>query len=337
MIKVFMPAPNEDWVCDNIIKEFKSHTKHIIVESIKDADVIWMYAKWIANHFDTQLLIKKPCITTIHHVVPGKSTGIEELNKFTNIFHCPNKKTESDISKLTNKQIHVIPYWVSTSITSDLHLDEEFIQTNKEKFDCKRLFASFQRDTEGNSIASGKPTPKLEKGPDILVDILDNFDDSKLFLGGWRRQYIKSKIHKNKLIDMTASSDYSPALASMHDVNVVYHILKHFSGTYLVTSRHEGGPQAILEAAKVGCRILSTDVGIAKQVLHSNCIIGKFDDINMESNKKIVSEFKRRIEQLNDDDWNEIQLFNSKNIENFSIKKLIDDYDKLIEVAYVQK
>ena len=41
---------------------------------------------------------------------------------------------------------------------------------------------------------------------------------------------------------------------------------------YVVGSRHEGGPQSILEASAMKVPIISTDVGIASAVLAPNCV-----------------------------------------------------------------
>ena len=41
---------------------------------------------------------------------------------------------------------------------------------------------------------------------------------------------------------------------------------------YLVSSRLEGGPQAILECAVSKTPIISTDVGVASEILHPNSI-----------------------------------------------------------------
>ena len=51
---------------------------------------------------------------------------------------------------------------------------------------------------------------------------------------------------------------------------------------YLVTSRIEGGPQAIMEAAISKTPILSTDVGVASEILHNDSIF----DINLFSESK---------------------------------------------------
>ena len=51
-------------------------------------------------------------------------------------------------------------------------------------------------------------------------------------------------------------------------LNKLYNLLD----LYLVTSRIEGGPQAILECAITKTPILSTDVGVAGEILHSDSL-----------------------------------------------------------------
>ena len=41
---------------------------------------------------------------------------------------------------------------------------------------------------------------------------------------------------------------------------------------YIVGSRYEGGPQSVLEAPAMRVPIISTDVGIANQVLPESCV-----------------------------------------------------------------
>src|SRR5207302_7098324 len=52
------------------------------------------------------------------------------------------------------------------------------------------------------------------------------------------------------------------------ELNRLYNVLD----AYVVASRNEGGPQAILEACLAGCSILSTDVGHARDLLSDQCV-----------------------------------------------------------------
>ena len=53
---------------------------------------------------------------------------------------------------------------------------------------------------------------------------------------------------------------------------------------YLVTSRLEGGPQAILECAITKTPVLSTDVGIAPEILHPDSIYNEESFENAKTN-----------------------------------------------------
>ena len=55
-------------------------------------------------------------------------------------------------------------------------------------------------------------------------------------------------------------------MASTETLNELYNILD----IYIVSSRLEGGPQAILESAITKTPIISSDVGVASQILNQN-------------------------------------------------------------------
>ena len=55
-------------------------------------------------------------------------------------------------------------------------------------------------------------------------------------------------------------------MADVEQMNYMYNFLD----LYLVTSRHEGGPQAIFECAISKTKIISTDVGQSKLILDNS-------------------------------------------------------------------
>ena len=125
------------------------------------------------------------------------------------------------------------------------------------------MVGSFQRDTEGDDLMS----PKLIKGPDIFIKIVSNLYKSnknlKIVLAGKRRQYVISELENQnipyKYFEMT---DFDM-------LNELYNILD----LYLVTSRLEGGPQALVECGLTKTPIISTDVGIADKILSAESIL----------------------------------------------------------------
>ena len=57
-------------------------------------------------------------------------------------------------------------------------------------------------------------------------------------------------------------------MVDSNKLNKLYNILD----LYIVSSRIEGGPQAILECSITKTPILSTDVGVASEILHKNSL-----------------------------------------------------------------
>jgi glycosyltransferase involved in cell wall biosynthesis len=57
-------------------------------------------------------------------------------------------------------------------------------------------------------------------------------------------------------------------MATSEEINTLYNILD----LYIVSSRLEGGPQAIVECAITKTPIISTDVGVAAEILSKSAI-----------------------------------------------------------------
>lgn len=136
------------------------------------------------------------------------------------------------------------------------------------------LIGSFQRDTEGCDLIS----PKLEKGPDLFADYAEALKREHdlmskrcgysalrfphVVLAGWRRQYLINRLKTSQV----SFSYYE--LPSQDVLNELYQTLD----LYVVTARHEGGPQALIECGLLGVPVISTPVGIAEQVLPPTAI-----------------------------------------------------------------
>ena len=61
---------------------------------------------------------------------------------------------------------------------------------------------------------------------------------------------------------------------------------------YVVSSRYEGGPQAVLEASSMKVPIVSTNVGMASEVLSEGCIINLEDEAYIPTQDDIEYNFK---------------------------------------------
>ena len=56
---------------------------------------------------------------------------------------------------------------------------------------------------------------------------------------------------------------------------------------YVISSRHEGGPQSALEASGMKVPIISTDVGMVSKVLPSECIFNKIPTNFMPTSEQV--------------------------------------------------
>jgi len=268
-MKFYLSVANENWICDRLAREWSENST--TVGSPSDADIIWIFSPYIWRSIPTSLLDSKVVCLTIHHITPWKFTrdSIREFlerDKYVNFYHVPCEKTKTIVNKMTKKPIFVQPFWVNQNLWQDLDKDETREQLNipKELF----LVGSFQRDTEGHDLKS----PKLEKGPDIFCDIVEKLYETnknlKVVLSGLRRQYVKQRLEN-------AGIEYIYyELTDFETLNKLYNVLD----LYIVSSRCEGGPQAIVEAAITKTPIVSTDVGIASQILSSDSIYQDLDD-----------------------------------------------------------
>ena len=132
------------------------------------------------------------------------------------------------------------------------------------------ILGSFQRDTEGSDLKS----PKLIKGPDRLVKIIksksEESDKLIVLLSGKRRQYVIKELENSNI-------DYRYfEMVDTTVLNELYNCLD----LYIVSSRLEGGPQAIIECGLSKTPIISTNVGVASEFLHSSSL---FDMDNFQN------------------------------------------------------
>ena len=272
-MKIFLQKANENWICDRFVEEWEQNNPQYCVENVHSADIIWLLAGWAWAQIPPQYLQAKKVVTTIHHIDPTKFDEPAYANfmmrdSITDFYHVPCEKTKQQIQPLTRKKILVQPFWVNQDIWNEipdkLNLRSELgLPTNK------FFVGSFQRDTEGHDLKS----PKLSKGPDIFCDIIEKMhednENTEVILAGWRRQYVINRL-KEKNINF-----HYFEWADFELLNKLYNCLD----LYLVSSRCEGGPQSVVECAISKTPIVSTDVGLASDILAKESLYKIGDNI----------------------------------------------------------
>ena len=184
-----------------------------------------------------------------------------ERDKIVDVYHCISQKTEEQVKVITRKKTVNLPFWANQNIFFDIK-DQENLRDKYKISKNDFLIGSFQRDTEGKDLVS----PKLSKGPDQFVQIVKKIqkknDNIAVLLTGRRRQYVINELKEAGI------KYYYFEMVSFDELNEMYNMLN----LYIVSSRVEGGPQSILECGLSKTPIISTDVGIASQVLSKESI-----------------------------------------------------------------
>lgn len=254
--------------------EFYSFNSEITTEKIRNADIVWVIAPWLAHKLNTKKLKNKKVLCSVYHLDEdqNKKEDVENFKKFdqyVDAYHTISLKSKTQIEKYTDKPVTQIPLWVNSNDFYPI-LNKTELRDKYGLGDSDYLVGSFQRDSLGTDLKK----PKLIKGPDIFIEIVKKLSNQnknlKVILAGKRRDYVI----KN-LLDLNIDFKYFE-MAPTAILNELYNILD----IYIVSSRVEGGPQAIVESAITKTPIVSTDVGVASQVLNQKSL---FDSSNPDS------------------------------------------------------
>jgi len=135
-----------------------------------------------------------------------------------------------------------------------------------------KFLGSFQKDGEGWGQGS---SPKLIKGPDLLVDTLVKINKEVpifVILSGPSRGYVINRINELKIPYLHLYFEDFRKIAEL------YKLLD----LYLVTSREEGGPKGLIESLASGCPVVTTPVGMSTDLKLDNKISFKVDDFEVE-------------------------------------------------------
>lgn len=265
----------EKWICDIFKEEFIKYSGLNVVNNSNDADIIWLLAPWKHYIINPTDLKNKYVITTIHHIDWDKYSEFQNYYKLiddiTNIYHVICPKTYESLKKITTKKIIIKNFWINAK--NYFNMDNKLIHKMMLGIPTdKYIIGSFQKDTEGKDMS----IPKLSKGPDIFVNIVADMNRTKpvhVVLTGWRRTYIINELNK-----LGISYSYFE-LVNMKMLNALYNALD----LYIVSSRIEGGPRAILEAGLTKTPIISTDVGISDSILAKESIYNKDDYVSYKN------------------------------------------------------
>ena len=160
---------------------------------------------------------------------------------------------------ISPEKVHLIPIGINLSFFH--YRDKALRDQQRERLAIPKnafVIGSFQKD--GNGWGEGLE-PKLIKGPDIFIQTMEQLRTSipELFvvLTGPARGYVKQGLERLKI-------PYRHLfLKEYAEVGRLFPALD----LYLVSSRQEGGPKAILESMASGTPLVTTRVGQAMDIV----------------------------------------------------------------------
>lgn len=236
--------------------------------------------------------------------------ALPEASKKADIVH-----TSCNISKenllgwgVPQDKLVVVPLGIDLDIFRPVSLEQK-VSIRKELGlpPDKIIIGSFQKD--GAGWGEGLE-PKWVKGPDIFITVIERLKtdyDIFVLLIGPARGYIKRELDR---IGVPYKHFF---LRNYREIPRYYNALD----LYLVTSRAEGGPKAILESMATGVPLVSTRVGMAPDIVKDgdNGLLVEVEDEETLAEKaaKCIKD-KHLVEQLVSNALNTVKNYSWQDI-----------------------
>ncbi len=259
-------------------QRFLREIGHTVTGNFIKANVI--HSVWWNQLLTTRyflLRFKKKVIATATNEIKPEDKDYLGAKKFVSLWVAPSKK-QYDTLKTSGARVAYQPFYVDEKVFRRLDKSRKelisLLGINHEALKGKFLIGSFQRDTLGSDLKS----PKWQKDPNLLLEILSSLPNKERWLFvlcGPRRHFVINECEKRNIPyfyygrkPTTAVDDITINTLDHHKMALLYNLID----CYLVTSKSEGGPKAVLEASLCKTVIFSTDVGLAPDILDSQCI-----------------------------------------------------------------
>lgn len=304
MMKIFITGEeNIGWALDTDKKfaeialgEIASLTKSSLgCDFVHSVSPLTTYKKYI--HYNESFI----------SVFPGEPKRL--FTKDKNFFHfcvdkpcvAQSKQALYQLQEFGCRDVNYVPYIADVDNFFPIN-DKKSIRDKYSIPQKAFVICSFMRDSLGSNLFE----PKMEKGPDLFVEIVEKLQeeiDNKeiiVLLAGPRRHWIKSQLSLRGIKYIYIGKDaYGDDIGENILSPMCVNELINASDMMLITSRSEGGPRGILEAGLAGLPIISTDVGIASDILPKEYIYYSKDEaVNIILNNLIKNKYS--IEKKNE-------------------------------------
>jgi glycosyltransferase involved in cell wall biosynthesis len=288
--RLILYGDSAGWVLDWEMRELKSICKRL---NVRLANPIWKHAAqpqsiFFSNHFvladdDWMKFLPNRIGFAYFHGLPNK--GDELFDKFYKNLsknHEKISRIQVSHSEMRNvalgtgidpSKIFLIPIGINTDFFPFRTAEQKRIVRDELGISQPAfVVGSFQKDGVGWGDGI---EPKSIKGPDVFVDTLKllkkDVPDLHVLLSGPARGFVKKGLDE-------AQIPYTHVyLKSYPDVAKLFQALD----LYIVASRQEGGPKAILESMASGVPLVTTRVGQAMDLVKhgENAFMAEVEDV----------------------------------------------------------
>ncbi len=269
---------NMNWALDDDLRMTQRAIQEFVdITSIKECDVVHSMSWVDLVEIPDDLLLGKRVICHL----PGEPFRYLEQPNFSpmmqkvGLWIAQNQQSVAQLNSL-NVRNHYVPYAVNREIFYPIAADDPTTAMRRKWNipDDRYLIVNFHRDTEGRDLSA----PKLVKGPDIFAEIVHLLmcQQKKIHvvLAGPRRFWLRRRLDELGVPytyigkEVSGKDDIDVNILPQEELNLLYNL----ADLYIVSSRSEGGPRSLLEAALAKCKVISTPVGMAPDFLVPQCL-----------------------------------------------------------------
>ncbi|MFC1830913.1 glycosyltransferase family 4 protein [Thermodesulfobacteriota bacterium] len=299
-VKVYLfGSENNGWALDTDLaltrESLLQIPETVRLTSLAEADVV--HSVW-----------EEPLFTIDQDMLAGKRIVCHVCNDLMRLYENPVMIRAADtvglwvgMSRASVRELktldhphHFVPYSVNTGIfkpASDTGVKNDV----REKYEVPAdafVISNFMRDSFGHDLH----TPKDQKGVELLLEIgrclAGHGIPIHYLLAGPRRHWLRNQLRLSNIPFTfvgreTEQDDLGVNIQPPEVIRELYLA----SDCHLITSRWEGGPRSVLEAAATRTPICSTPVGTAPDILHETCLFGAIDEAVEKLQKHYESGF----------------------------------------------
>lgn len=271
----FMPGDGKGWALDEDLRQMRQALKEVVCETnLVQAEIIhtpfWQGLNAVAPE-----ILKKAFVIAHADNPPFFYLNQPEFflgQQQVDLWVARSNEALEQFQALGLPAKH-IPYTIDPSLFFPI-TDKKRL---REKYHIpldSYIIANFHRDTEGVDLI----TPKLQKAPELMLAILKQLKSRganiHVLLAGPRRHWLRKELLREKIPytfvgkEGVDGDDFGINILNRSTLNE----LTNAADLYLIPSRWEGGPQSVMEAAACRCKVLSTPLGIARDILEPSSL-----------------------------------------------------------------